>query len=99
MTKAEESAMKAYPNVEQPVWDESYPKTLFVRHSERNAFIKGYEQAEKDLAPAFEFPFYVPDDDGFIVFTPMDNQTIRRELKLKKGERVIVSIRKEHEKE
>ena len=54
---------------------------------------------KKDLAPAFEFPFYVPDDDGFIVFTPMDNQTIRRELKLKKGERVIVSIRKEHEKE
>ena len=50
MTRAEEAALKAYPNVEQPVWDESYPKTLFVRHTERNAFIKGYEQAEKDLA-------------------------------------------------
>ena len=49
MSKAEERALEAYPNVEQPVWDESYPKTLFVRHTERNAFIKGYEQAEKDL--------------------------------------------------
>ena len=48
LTRSEEAAMKAYPNVEQPVWDESYPKTLFVRHTERNAFIKGYEQAEKD---------------------------------------------------
>lgn len=46
--RAEEAALKAYPNVEQPVWDESYPKTLFVRHTERNAFVKGYEQAEKD---------------------------------------------------
>lgn len=45
--RAEEAALNAYPNVEQPVWDESYPKTLFVRHMERNAFIKGYEQAEK----------------------------------------------------
>lgn len=49
MTKAEQRALEAYPNVEQPVWDESYPKTLFVRHTERNAFIKGYEQADKDL--------------------------------------------------
>ena len=49
MSKAEERALEAYPNVEQPVWDESYPKTLFVRHTERNAFIKGYEQAEKDI--------------------------------------------------
>lgn len=50
MTRAEEAALKAYPNVEQPVWDKSHPKTLFVRHTERNAFIQGYEQAEKDLA-------------------------------------------------
>jgi hypothetical protein len=48
MKRAEQAALKAYPNVEQPVWDESYPKTLFVRHTERNAFTKGYEQAEKD---------------------------------------------------
>lgn len=54
---------------------------------------------KKDLAPAFEFPFDVPDNDGHLVFTPMNNQTIRRKLKLKKRERVIVSIRKEHEKE
>lgn len=54
MTKAEQRAFEAYPNVEQPVWDESYPKTLFVRHTERNAFIKGYEQAEKDLALTVE---------------------------------------------
>lgn len=47
--RSEEAALKAYPNVEQPVWDKSYPKTLFVRHTERNAFIQGYEQAEKDL--------------------------------------------------
>lgn len=47
--RAEDAALKAYPNVEQPVWDESYPKTLFVRYTERNAFVKGYEQAEKDL--------------------------------------------------
>lgn len=46
--KAEEAALKAYPNVEQPVWDKSYPKTLFVRHTERNAFIQGYEQAEAE---------------------------------------------------
>ena len=46
--RSEIAALKAYPNVEQPVWDESYPKTLFVRHTERNSFVKGYEQAEKD---------------------------------------------------
>jgi hypothetical protein len=46
--RSEEAAMKTYPNIEQPVWDESYHKTLFVRHTERNAFIKGYEQAEKE---------------------------------------------------
>lgn len=61
--------------------------------------IGGYKDAQKDLALSFEFSFDVPDNDGHIVFTPMDNMTIRKELKLKKGERVIVSIRKEHEKE
>lgn len=50
---------------------------------------------KKDLAPAFEYPFEVPDNDGHLVFTPMNNQTIRKELKLKKGERIIISIRKE----
>lgn len=50
ISRAEEAALKAYPNVEQPVWDKSYPKTLFVRHTERNAYTKGYEQAMKDCA-------------------------------------------------
>lgn len=48
MSRAEEAALKAYPNVEQPVWDESYPRLLLTRHIERDAFIKGYTQAEKD---------------------------------------------------
>ena len=43
----------------------------------------------------FEYPFEVPDNDGFIVYTPMTNETIRKEFNLKKGERVIISIRKE----
>lgn len=42
-----------------------------------------------------EYPFDVPDNDGHIVFTPMSNETIRKEFDLKKGERVIISIRKE----
>ena len=73
MSKAEEAALKAYPNVEQSVWDESYPKTLFVRHTERNAFIKGYEQAEKDIMGWIEEQLAIldkqtllhPDDDVF----------------------------------
>ena len=91
--RAEEAAMKAYPVVieEHTERDSNKPRRL--------SYIKGYEQAEKDLSPVFEFSFDVSDNDGHIVFTPMDNMTIRKELKLKKGERVIVSIRKEHEKE
>jgi hypothetical protein len=49
---------------------------------------------KKEHTPAFEFPFDVPDNDGYLVFTAMDNQTIRKALKLKKGEGIIVSIRK-----
>ena len=45
----------------------------------------------------FEYPFDVPDNDGFLVFTPMTNERIRKEFHLKKGERVIISIRKEDE--
>ena len=52
--RAEIAAFKAYPNVEQPVWDKSYPKTLFVRHTERSAFINGYEQSEKDIISLIE---------------------------------------------
>ena len=72
--------------------------TGYCRNGAYKEYLKGYKQAEKDLTPAFEFSFDVPDNDGHIVFTPMDNMTIRKELKSKKGERVIVSIRKEHEK-
>ena len=41
------------------------------------------------------FPFDVPDNDGFLVFTPMTNERIRKEFKLKKGERVLITIQKE----
>ena len=54
MTRAEQAALKAFPDVEQPVWDESCPKTMFVRHTERNAYIKGYEQAEKEIIAIIE---------------------------------------------
>lgn len=94
MTRAEDKAIDAWAIYEYREHPKGLYHTCFV-----DGYKEGYEQAEKDLAPDFEFPFDVPDNDGFIVFTPMDNQTIRRELKLNKGERVIVSIRKEHEKE
>lgn len=71
MTRAEEAALKVYPNVEQPVWDESYPKTLFVRHTERNAFIKGYGRAEKDLALTWEDIKNI--DDWLSVIQTSDN--------------------------
>lgn len=101
--RAEEAALKAYPKEIKvaygPLPGASGPCKFDDNLPYRIGYQKGYEQAEKDLAPAFEFSFDVPDNDGYIVFTPMDNMTIRKELKLKKGEKVIVSIRKEHEKE
>ena len=48
-------------------------------------------------AKVFEYPFDVPDNDGSLVFTSMDNQTVRKAFRLKDGERVIISIRKEDE--
>ena len=86
MSKAEERAREYAENT-----------MLSVNHKADilDAYWEGYEQAAQDLAPAFEYPFDVPDNDGFLVFTPMTNETIRKELKLKKGERVIISIRKE----
>lgn len=71
--RSEEAALKAYPNVEQPVWDESYPKTLFVRHTERNAFIKGYKQAEKDLGWHSVKEYLPPMDEEVIVLTDFTN--------------------------
>ena len=88
MTRAEQEAREIH-----------YLALIEANRIAREQWENGYKQAEKDLAPAFEFPFDVPDNDGHIIFTPMDNMTIRKELKLKKGEIVIVSIRKEYEKE
>ena len=51
MTRAEERALEAYPNLEPPTFfDETYPRILFTRNTERHAYVEGYEQAEKDLA-------------------------------------------------
>ena len=48
MTKAEEAALKAYPNI-------LFPFTpLDLNAYRREAFINGYEQAEKDLALTWE---------------------------------------------
>ena len=48
----------------------------------------------KENQDSFTYTFDVPDNDGFLVFTPMDNQTIRKVLKLKNNERVTLTIRK-----
>lgn len=53
MTKAEEAAIKAYPDNDVLFFAEdadgnTHPVTTFGR--EMNGFIRGYEQAEKDLA-------------------------------------------------
>ncbi len=47
--RAKQKALEAYPNLGQPEWDEMSPRLLFTRYTERDAFIKGYEQAEKDI--------------------------------------------------
>ena len=49
MSKAEERALEAYPNLEPPTFDETYPRILFTRYTERNAYIQGYKKAEKDM--------------------------------------------------
>jgi len=48
-SRAEQMALEAYPHLEQPFFDESYPRVMFTRNIERSAFVSGYEQAEKDL--------------------------------------------------
>lgn len=110
MSKISEEFSIKYADNKLSIVDKELSETSYHRHTKmgvkifdgrdiEQAAMDGYEQAENDLTPAFEFSFDVPDNDGHVVFTPMDNMTIRKELKLKKGERVIVSIRKEHEKE
>lgn len=49
MTKAEERALETYPDIKDTVFNEEYPRILFTRYTERDAYIKGYEQAEKDI--------------------------------------------------
>ena len=56
---------------------------------------KKYSVIWSKRAKILEYPFDIPDNDGYIVFTPMSNETIRKEFNLKKVERVIISIRKE----
>lgn len=51
LSRSEQRALEAYPTLEQAVFDEMYPRLLFTRNTERSAFVKGYEQAEKDLIP------------------------------------------------
>lgn len=43
----------------------------------------------------YEYPVEVPNNDGCLEFIYMTNSTIRKKLRLKKGERAIISIRKE----
>lgn len=47
--RAEERALKAYPDIKDTVFNEEYPRLLFTRNTERHAYIKSYEQAEKDF--------------------------------------------------
>ena len=74
---------------------DSYSQGLFY------AYEKSIELIDEapDLLPkkqkVYEYPFDVPNNDGFIVFSPMNNATIRKKFRLKKGERVIILIRKE----
>ncbi len=49
LSRSEQRALEAYPTLEQAVFDEMYPRLLFTRNTERSAFVRGYEQAEKDL--------------------------------------------------
>lgn len=52
--KAEEAALEAYPDIKDIVFNEEYPRILFTRYTERDAYIKGYKQAEKDLSLTIE---------------------------------------------
>lgn len=75
MTRAEEAAMKAYPDNEvlffaQDDEGNNHPVTTFGR--EINGFIFGYEQAEKDIASIiadlFEYPCnYSPIDEEMVL--------------------------------
>lgn len=54
LSLAEKRALEAYPDLEPPTFDEMYPRILFTRNTERNAYIHGYEKAEKDIISTIE---------------------------------------------
>ena len=69
MTRAEEAALKAYPDNEvlffaQDADGKNHPVTTFGR--EINGFIFGYEQAEKDLINCIrkQVETWMPERDG-----------------------------------
>lgn len=64
--RAEEKALEAYPHLEQATFDEMYPRLLFTRNTERNAFVQGYEQAEKDLG-WISVEDRLPEESGFYI--------------------------------
>ena len=50
MTKVEQKAFEAYPDVEQKIYHGAFGTINFDRNAEkREGFIKGYQQAKKDL--------------------------------------------------
>ena len=68
--RAEQRALEAYPNLEPPTFDETYPRILFTRNTERRAYVEGYEQAEKDLSLTLEDiellrRLFVEEEDNF----------------------------------
>ena len=56
--EAREKALEAYPNLGEP-FSEDHLEAIFIRAAERQAFIRGYGQAEIDLA-------LTPEDIGLI---------------------------------
>ena len=55
MSRAEERALEAYPKAENKVWNSAFGTFEFDENGgRREGFIKGYEQAEKDLTLTWE---------------------------------------------
>lgn len=89
MTRAEEAALKAYPDNEvlffaQDDEGKNHPVTTFGR--EINGFIFGYEQAEKDLIDRIrkQVETWMPEKDGE-EYTDGKRLAFRSVLELLKG--------------
>ena len=55
MTRAEEAALKAYPQEEGKVWTSAFGTFAFDKNAaERKGFQQGYEQAEKNIISIIE---------------------------------------------